>query len=140
MWVVDTCILIDLLRRDDSFATLAADALDAKRAEGLTISPLTYVELAPALGGDIRAQDYFLLEMGISFEFNGRKDIVIAAHRAWHEHIQRKRKGEVAKRPIADVMIGAFAMSKGGIITRNEDDFHALFPNLTIFNPVRSKT
>ena len=36
MWVVDTCVLIDLLRRDEAFATLAADALDAKRAEGLT--------------------------------------------------------------------------------------------------------
>ena len=33
-------------------------------------------------------------------------------------------------------MIGAYAMQKGGLITRNEDDFHALFPNLTIFNPV----
>ena len=55
MWVVDTCVLIDLLRRDEAFATLAADALDAKRAEGLTIAPLTYVELSPALGGDIRA-------------------------------------------------------------------------------------
>ena len=59
MWVVDTCVLIDLLRRDEAFATLAADALDAKRVEGLTIAPLTYVELAPALGGDVRAQDYF---------------------------------------------------------------------------------
>ena len=62
MWVVDTCVLIDLLRRDEAFATLSADALDAKRAEGLTIVPLTYVELAPALGGDVRAQDYFLSE------------------------------------------------------------------------------
>ena len=32
MWVVDTCVLIDLLRRDEAFAELSADALDAKRA------------------------------------------------------------------------------------------------------------
>ena len=67
-------------------------------------------------------------------------DIVLAAHRAWHDHIQKKRKDVVSKRPIADVMIGAYAESKGGLITRNEDDFHALFPNLRIFNPATSQT
>ena len=139
MWVVDTCVLIDLLRRDETFATLAADALDAKRSEGLTIAPITYVELAPALGGDIRAQDYFLSEIGVIVDFEGKKDIVLAAHRAWHDHIRRKRKGEVTKRPIADVMIGAYAESKGGLITRNEDDFRVLFPDLKIFNPARQK-
>ena len=40
------------------------------------------------------------------------------------------------KRPIADVMIGAYALSRGGLITRNEVDFKSLYPNLTIFNPV----
>lgn len=106
-----------------------------KKSEGLTIAPLTYVELAPALGGDIRAQDYFLSEIGIDVDFDGKKNIVLAAHRAWYDHIRRKRKGEVIKRPIADVMIGAYAEAKGGLITHNEDDFRALFPTLTIFNP-----
>ena len=40
------------------------------------------------------------------------------------------------KRPIADVMIGAYALQKGGLITRNEDDFRSLYPDLTIYNPV----
>ena len=42
---------------------------------------------------------------------------------------------EVVERPIADVMIGAYALSKGGLITRNEDDFRSLYPTLKIFNP-----
>ena len=50
----------------------------------------------------------------------------------------RKRSGVEKKRPIADVMIGAYAMRKGGLITRNEADFKTLYPNLTIFNPVSS--
>ena len=33
-------------------------------------------------------------------------------------------------------MIGVYVMQKGGLITRNEDDFRSLFPNMTIFNPV----
>ena len=40
------------------------------------------------------------------------------------------------KRPVADVLIGAYAMQKGGLITRNEDDFKTLYPNLAIFNPI----
>ena len=41
----------------------------------------------------------------------------------------------VKKRPIADVMIGAYALEKGGLITRNEEDFRSLYPTLRIFNP-----
>ena len=43
--------------------------------------------------------------------------------------------GEVGKRPIADVMIGAYALKHGGLITRNESDYRALYPTLNIFNP-----
>ena len=43
--------------------------------------------------------------------------------------------GEVGKRPIADVMIGAYALKHDGLITRNEDDFRSLYPTLKIFNP-----
>ena len=42
----------------------------------------------------------------------------------------------VTKRPIADVMIGEYALQKGGLITRNEDDFRSLYLDLTIYNPV----
>ena len=57
-------------------------------------------------------------------------------HKAWYEHVLRKRNGEATKRPIADVMIGAYALQKGGLITRNEDDFRSLYPDLAIYNPV----
>ena len=42
------------------------------------------------------------------------------------KHILRKRSGAGKKRPIADVMIGVYAMRKGGLITRNEADFKTL--------------
>ena len=38
-------------------------------------------------------------------------------------------------RAVADVMIGAYALEKGGLITRNEEDFRSLYPMLRIFNP-----
>lgn len=134
-WVVDTCVIIDVLCGDGVFSTKSADALDAKRGEGLVIAPLTYVELAPSFLGDVHEQDVVLAGLGIDVDFGGSKEIVLEAHRAWYEHVQRKRAGAMVKRPIADVMIGAYAMQTGGLITRNEADFHSLYPNLTIFNP-----
>ena len=137
MWVVDTCVILDVLRGDKDFAGMSADALDSKRNEGLTVAPVTYVELSPSFCGNVVEQDRFLEELGVAIEFHGDRKVVLQAHKAWHEHILRKRAGMVGKRPIADVLIGAYAMQKGGLITRNEDDFRALYPDLTIFNPAK---
>ena len=139
-WVVDTCVILDVLKGDEAFSVMSADALDSKRHEGLTVAPITYVELSPSFGGSIIEQDRFLEELGVVVEFQGDRDAVLLAHEAWNAHILRKRIGTDRKRPIADVMIGAYAMQKGGLITRNEADFHALYPNLTIFNPVSLAT
>jgi len=136
-WVVDTCVLLDLVCNDQAFAECASRALQVKMDDVLTIAPLTYVELAPQFLGDATRQDEFLRSLWIECDFDGNKDAVLAAHKAWYEHITRKRAGQVAKRPIADIMIGAYAMQKGGLITRNEDDFRVLYPNLTIFNPAK---
>ena len=40
-WVVDTCVIIDVLRGDDEFSELSADAFDAKMKDGLWIAPIT---------------------------------------------------------------------------------------------------
>ena len=136
--VVDTCIIIDVLRGDETFSMKSSMALRSKLDDVLTIAPLTYVELAPEFNGDVEAQNVFLDGMWIHRDFGGIEETVLAAHKAWYEHVLRKRKGEARKRPIADVMIGAYAMQKGGLITRNEADFRSLYPNLTIFNPVSS--
>ena len=136
-WVVDTCVLLDILDDLPPFALASAEALDAKSAEGeLTIAPITYVELAPAFNGDRGMQDLFLRNVGVCIDFGGSMEAVLTAHKAWHEHVLRKRAGMEKKRPVADVLIGAYAMQKGGLITRNEDDFKALYPNLAIFNPI----
>ena len=134
-WVVDTCVIIDILSGDGDFSAKSADAIDAKRDDGLMIAPITYVELAPSFCGDAEEQDSVLSGLGIELDFSGNKSAVLVAHKAWYEQVRSKRLGKAAKRPIADVMIGAYAMQKGGLITRNESDFKTLYPNLTIFNP-----
>ena len=138
IWVVDTCVLIDVFCGDKTFSEMSSMALQSKLDDVLTVAPITYVELAPEFNGDAAAQDAFLDAMWIHRDFNGSKEAVLLAHKAWHEHIMRKRAGSTRRRPIADVLIGAYAMQKGGLITRNETDFRNLYPNLTIFNPVSS--
>ena len=135
-WVVDTCVVIDLVERDGEFGEVSAAALASKIDDSFVIAPITYVELGPVFDGDRERQDAFLKESWIDFDFAGNKEAVVAAHKAWYEHVLRKRKGEATKRPIADVMIGAYALQKGGLITRNEDDFRSLYPDLAIYNPV----
>ena len=139
-WVVDTCVIIDVLCGDGAFSTKSADALDAKRGDGLVIAPITYVELAPSFDGNVQEQDVVLAGLGIAVDFCGSKNAVLEAHKAWYGHVQRKRAGAVVRRPIADVLIGAYAMQNGGLITRNEADFRSLYPNLAIFNPDSSST
>ena len=135
VWVVDTCVILDILDRHPEFADASSQALQSHLDESLVIAPVSYVELSPAFNGDASAQDAFLDSLWIRRDFGGSREAVLAAHRAWHEHILRKRAGETKKRPIADIMIGAYALRKGGLITRNESDFRALYPNLPIFNP-----
>ena len=138
-WVVDTCVLLDILDEISPFAEAAAEALDEKSENGtLTIAPISYVELAPAFNGDRAMQDLFLENVGVNIDFGVNTDAVITAHRAWYEHVMRKRAGAEKKRPIADIVIGAYAMQRGGLITRNESDFRSLYPALTIFNPISS--
>ncbi len=136
IWVVDTCVLIDVFRGDKTFSEMSSMALQSKLDDVLTVAPITYVELSPEFNGDVAAQDAFLDAMWIQRDFKGSKEAVLLAHKAWHEHIMRKRAGSTPKRPIADVLIGAYALQKGGLITRNETDFRTLYPTLTIFNPM----
>ncbi|MBQ6010157.1 MAG: type II toxin-antitoxin system VapC family toxin [Kiritimatiellae bacterium] len=128
--------MIDVFRGDKTFAAMSSMALQSKLDDVLTVAPITYVELSPEFNGDADAQDAFLDAMWIHRDFNGSKEAVLLAHKAWHEHIMRKRAGSARKRPIADVLIGAYALQKGGLITRNEADFRTLYPTLTIFNPM----
>ncbi|MBQ3289588.1 MAG: type II toxin-antitoxin system VapC family toxin [Kiritimatiellae bacterium] len=133
--VVDTCVILDVLDRDPVFGAASAEAIDRYAEGGLLISPLTYVELAPAFLGDETRERDFLFEIGIDLPPTFGEDDLSLAHAAWNNHIQRKRSGKVAKRPVADVMIGALAQATNGLITRNADDFRALFPTLNIVTP-----
>jgi predicted nucleic acid-binding protein len=134
-WVVDTCLLIDVLEDDPAFGQASAELLDAHLDEGLLVCPVTYAELAPAFGGNADLQNEFLAGVGVDWRGDWIFRDTLRAHAAWADLIEKRRSGILPKRPIADILIGAFAVRHDGILTRNPSDFASLFPDLTLRVP-----
>lgn len=140
-WVVDTCVLLDILEDDPEFGRASARSLKARVDEGLLACPVTSLELAPAFLGDLGAQRRFFAICGVS----DIEDFTIAdvrlGYSPWNEYItakRRRRSPKLPKRSIADMMIGAFACRFDGLITRNGSDFQPWFPQLVILDPMVS--
>lgn len=135
MWAVDTCVLIDVLDADPVFGKRSAKALAAHADDGLIVCPVTYIELAPAFDGSLSLQEEFFAGVGVDRQVAWTHEDTLAAHSAWAKYVQNRRDKRDRKRPIADILIGGFAMRFSGLITRNGPDFHNLFPELKIVVP-----
>jgi hypothetical protein len=136
--VVDTCVLVDVADDDPDFGRPSALCLARHLDEGLVISPISYVELAPLFDASPRKLDDFLDGLGVDrhqlFELSDRA----TAFSAWARHVSAKRAGQAQRRPVADALIGALAVRTGGLVTRNGPDFASLYPDLRIVDPTRS--
>lgn len=134
-WVVDTCVLIDVLEDDPSFGKTSATCLQSMLKDGLVVAIISYIELAPAFNGNLETQDDFLDKVIVDYDEPWTWEDTIAAHSAWARYVEQKRDGNVSKRPVADIIIGAFASRFNGLITRNDKDFRKIFPALKIVVP-----
>ncbi len=59
-WVIDTSVMLDLVTGDPLFEPASTACLQVHLSDGLTISPVTFVELGPAFRGDDQAAQAFL--------------------------------------------------------------------------------
>lgn len=134
-WVVDTCLVIDVLEDDVEFGRPSALLLDSKASDGLVLCPVSYIELAPAFLGDSARQHDFLNHVGIDYTAPWDWAESQATHKAWARFIALRRAGQAPRRPIPEVLIGAFATTRQGLLTRNPSDFAAVFPFLDIVTP-----
>lgn len=134
-WVVDTCLLLDVLDDDPAFGRTSAKCLQDRLRDKLVICPISFVELAPAFLGDHDRQTDFLTRMGVVFSEPWDWADTLTAHRAWARYVEMKSAHKIAKRPIADLLIGSFASRFGGLITRNPSDFKLLFPSVKLVCP-----
>jgi predicted nucleic acid-binding protein len=138
-WVVDTCVLIDILEGDPEFGLHSATALDARAHQGLLVCPVTFVELSPCFDGNIRLQEEFLQGVGCHFFEHWLWADTCAAHTGWAHQARARRSGHSRRRPVADLLIGAFASRHDGLITRNSVDFRVLYPQLQVIDPMDGK-
>jgi len=134
-WIVDTCVILDLFENDPKFGQPSAKLLQKLLRDGLAVSPVTMVELAAAFDGDILEQKRFLEQSGISHSEAWTSIDTDASHHAWNAYIGTRRADRIPKRPIADILIGGFALNRKGLITRNAPDFRRWFPKLVIREP-----
>ena len=134
-WVVDTSVVVDLVTGDPLFEPASTVCLQAHLADGLVISPVTFVELGPSFSGDEAAAEAFLNAARIGTgEFWNPADTLLA-YRLWHQFQLRRRQLHTPKRPVADVLIAAFAGRFQGLITRNASDFRNILPTLALVIP-----
>ncbi len=134
-WVVDTCLLLDIGLDEALFAEKTERLLIGRSGDGLIICPITFIELAPAFGGNIKPLEEFLFNLGIEYREDWTWADTTKAHAAWSHYVQRRRANKIIKRPVADVLIGAFASRFQGLLTRNASDFSKIFSQLSIIEP-----
>ena len=127
--------MLDVLDEDPCFGKSSATHLQARLQDGLVLCPISFVELAPAFLGDRDRQTGFLKRMGVAFSEPWDWRDTLSAHRAWARYVEMRSLQRIDKRPVADLLIGAFAARTGGLITRNRNAFTHLFPDLRIECP-----
>jgi len=134
-WIVDTCVILDVLEADPQFGLESAKLLEKLLPEGLAIGPVTMVELAAAFAGNLSEQKSFLDQAGVSYHEAWTAADTETAHAAWNSYVAARRGHKIPRRPVADVLIGGFAANRRGLVTRNPDDFRRWFPHLKIREP-----
>lgn len=141
MWIIDTCVILDVFENDPQFGFSSARCLTRLLPEGLGVSPLTMVELSVAFSGRMLEQKWFLDQAGISYSEPWTTVDTEAAHTAWNLHVVKRRRSptKLPKRPLPDILIGGYAANRSGLVTRNPSDFVPWFPRLRIIDPSRDK-
>ena len=134
-WVVDTCVVLDIALNDAAHGVKSAQLLQSKLRDGLVVCGVTFVELAPAFGGHVAELKRFLIGARIGWEEPWTLVDTETAHDGWWRHVSQKRQGLVPRRPVADLLIGAFACRAHGLITRNPGDFKKFYPGLNLLGP-----
>ncbi len=131
---VDTNILLDILRPNESFFAKSAAALESAASAGsLVVCDAVYAEVCVHF--DRQAEcDAFLEDADIRVQ-GLTKEAHFLASRAWRTYRQR---GGKRTRILTDFLIGAHAQSQASrLLTRDRGFYRELFPGLDLYDPGR---
>jgi len=115
LWVVDTCVILDLVAGSPDQTVAAESVLD--RAGAVAVCPVSVVELGPTFPDGGKLRDFFL-DYGIEAHHPFTELDADVGRDAWHRIIRQRRLTGSSRRPIADILIGAFAVGRAGVVSR----------------------
>ncbi len=134
-FVVDSCVLLDIALKDPKWSLKSATMLEKKMKHGLVVCPLSVIEISPQFAGSLSEVRSFLRIVGVDYAEPWNDTDTSNAAKAWSQYVSKRRSDKVAKRPLADILIGAFALRLSGLITRNPEHFKPWFPTIKILDP-----
>ncbi|KOX10315.1 hypothetical protein ADL05_25800 [Nocardiopsis sp. NRRL B-16309] len=129
--MIDSCVLIDVIKEDAAWADWSATALaEAADTGRVVINQLVYAEVSLCLA------DPGQLDAALD-DLVDREDLPWkAAELAAAAHAEYRRRGGAKTSPMPDFYIGAHAAVCGyRLLTRNRKDFTSYFPGLDIIAP-----
>lgn len=132
MYLVDSNVLLDIVKQQEPFQRWSARALeDALLTGQVFINPLIYAEVSIAYATP-EELDRVLARLGIA-----RHDLPwSAAHLAGQAFVRYRRQGGAKTAPLPDFYIGADALVSGfTLITRDAKRYRGYFPDLALIAP-----
>lgn len=132
MFLVDSNVLLDIVKEQEPFQHWSAQALeDALFTGQVFVNPLIYAEVSIAFAAATEL-DRVLNRLGI-----GRHDLPwSAAHLSGQAFVRHRRQGGAKTAPLPDFYIGADALVSGfTLITRDAKRYRSYFPELALIAP-----
>ena len=132
MFLIDSCVLLDVLGGGSEWRDWSLNALDQAHAAGpMLVNHIIFAELhgglrpAEAVARHLRDLDIRLV--GLDEE---------SARRAGVAHFAYRRRSAERRAILADFLIGAHAATMGAkLVTRDRGRFPSYFPELTLITP-----
>ena len=139
--LIDTSALIGLTDPDDEWREWAEEQFNLLKAQGpVILLDIVYAETSVGMN-DQHEMDTALLRLGLQ-RYHNKDEALFLASRAMLNYRFRRVKakatgdGEVAKRVLPDMLIGAVAeLENIPLLTANAADFKKYFPNITLIAP-----
>jgi predicted nucleic acid-binding protein len=130
--LVDTCVLLDILTDNPTWAEWSAGTVAAARDEGeLVINPIIYAEVS---AGFERIEEVDAALPAADFR---REPLPYqAGFLAARAFVDYRRRGGARSSPLPDFYIGAHAaVSRYRVITRDTARFRTYFPRVELLTP-----